>query len=56
MKKKFYDIIPNDQRSIRNIPLDVTRLPEEEKEHYFDVYASKHKKKKIESIRNIKLF
>jgi hypothetical protein len=54
MKKKFYDIIPNDQRSIRNIPLDVTRLPEEEKEHYFDVYASKHKKKKIESIKTRK--
>ena len=49
MTKKFYDIIPKEQRSIRNIPLDVTVAPDDEKEHYFDPYL--HKKKKIDGVK-----
>jgi hypothetical protein len=53
MTKKFYDIVPRDHRSIRDIPLDVTRAPESKKEHYFDT-QHKEKKKKVESVKHKK--
>ncbi len=56
MKKKFYDIIPQNKRSIRDIPLDVVDAPEDEKEHFFDPYSSKKKihRKAISDVKKIK--